>query len=125
MANITRIKAKDDSPSNTPQGNVKPHSSKNKKAKLAKKTIQKTNKKPLPKPLAVILAPFILISKPFRALGRYIRGSWREIRQVHWPDRKLTWKMTLSVIIYVIIFATIIMLLDLLFSFIFNQLLGA
>jgi preprotein translocase SecE subunit len=48
----------------------------------------------------------------------------RELRQVRWPNRKETWKMTLSVIVYVVILAVAIMLLDALLQLIFNQLLG-
>ena len=54
----------------------------------------------------------------------YFRGAFQEIRQVRWPNRKETWKMTLSVIIYVVILAAAIMLLDALLQFIFNKLLG-
>ena len=54
----------------------------------------------------------------------YVRGSFQEIRQVRWPNRKETWKMTFSVLLYVIILATAIMLLDALLQFIFNKLLG-
>ena len=61
-----------------------------------------------------------IITAPFR----YIHESWLEIRQVRWPNRKETWKMTLSVIIYVVILAAAIMLLDALLQLIFNQLLG-
>jgi len=85
----------------------------------------KEPRKPLPTPLRIILAPFIFIAKPFRIFGRYVHDSWLEIRQVRWPDRKLTWKMTLAVIVYVIIFAVVIMLLDMFFAFLFNKLLGA
>ena len=66
--------------------------------------------------------PFILF-RPFVAFGHYIRDSFREVRQVRWPDRKSTWKMTLSVVVYVILIAATIMLLDAFFTFIFNQLL--
>lgn len=66
---------------------------------------------------------FILF-RPFVAFGRYLRNSWREIRQVRWPNRKATWKMTLAVLIYCAIFFAFILLLDTFFTFIFNLLLG-
>ena len=66
---------------------------------------------------------FILF-RPFAAFGRYMRDSWRELRQVRWPNRKATWKMVLAVVIYTAVFVVIIVLLDLLFTFIFNKLLG-
>lgn len=126
MANITRIKAKDEksTPKEVAKSSDKPPVKDKKLSKVDKKHVKadkksakKTNKKPMPKFLAIITAPF-------RAIGRYIKASWAEIRQVRWPDRKLTWKMTLSVIIYVIVFATVIMLLDAFFTFVFNKLLG-
>ena len=66
---------------------------------------------------------FVLF-RPFVALGRYIRDSFRELRQVRWPNRKETWKLVLSVIIYVVLIAGFIMLLDVLFNFIFSQIYG-
>ncbi|MDR0591503.1 MAG: preprotein translocase subunit SecE [Candidatus Nomurabacteria bacterium] len=62
--------------------------------------------------------------RPLTATGRYIKLSWAELRQVRWPNRRTTWKLTLSVIVYCVIFATLIMLLDMLFQFIFNKALG-
>ena len=67
--------------------------------------------------------PFILF-RPFVALGHYLRDSWRELRQVRWPNRKLTWKMVLAVIVYSLLFVVIISLLDLFFSWLFNLMLG-
>ncbi|MBR2803438.1 preprotein translocase subunit SecE [Candidatus Saccharibacteria bacterium] len=58
---------------------------------------------------------FILF-RPFVALGRYLRDSWREIRQVRWPNRKATWKMVLAVLIYTALFVIFISLVDLFFS---------
>lgn len=74
-----------------------------------KKSVKKANKK-----------PFILF-RPFVALGRYVRNSWHELRQVRWPSRKYTWKMTLAMLVYCAIFLIFIVLLDLLFSLIFNN----
>lgn len=66
---------------------------------------------------------FILF-RPFVAFGRYLRDSWREIRQVRWPNRKTTWKMVLAVFFYCAIFMIFILVLDAFFTFIFNQLLN-
>ena len=65
--------------------------------------------------------PFILI-RPIVYLGRYIRDSWREIRQVRWPSRKATWKLVLAIFVYTGIFIAIIMLLDALFTWVFGML---
>ena len=62
---------------------------------------------------------FILF-RPFAAFGRYMRDSWREIRQVRWPNRKATWKMVLAVIIYTALFVLLISLLDLFFTWLFS-----
>lgn len=64
---------------------------------------------------------FILI-RPFVGLGRYLRDSWREIRQVRWPNRKATWKMTLAVLVYCALFMVFLTLLDVFFTFIFDLL---
>ena len=88
------------------------------KAKAAKaktKTKANTPEKPLKQ--------VFILARPFVALGRYLRNSWRELRQVRWPNRKATWKMTLAVLVYCAIFIVFIMLLDALFTFIFDLLL--
>ena len=85
-------------------------------AKLAKtKAKANTPEKPLKQ--------VFILARPFVALGRYLRDSWRELRQVRWPNRKATWKMTLAVLVYCAIFIVFIMLLDALFTFIFDLLL--
>ena len=143
MANITRIKAKDDGGSKKKEAHssdepaevtrkvtVKAKNSENKKSKKAsreaEKKLNKAEKKAAAKknkdekPLKECFFLFI----PFIALVRYIRDSFRELRQVRWPNRKETWKLVLSVIVYVIIIAGFIMLLDMLFNYIFSQIYG-
>ena len=82
---------------------------KKKEAKKEKKATQKDGGK----------KPFILI-RPFVAFGRYLRDSWREIRQVRWPNRKATWKMVVAVLIYTALFVLMISLLDLFFTWLFS-----
>lgn len=65
---------------------------------------------------------YFLLFRPFVALGRYLRDSWREIRQVRWPNRKATWKMTFAVLVYVALFMVFLSLLDVFFTFIFDLL---
>jgi preprotein translocase SecE subunit len=142
MANITRIKAKDDGDSKkkethssdepaevTRKVTVKAKNSDNKKSKKAEraaaKKLDKAEKKAAKKnkdekPLKECFFLFI----PFIALGRYIRDSFRELRQVRWPNRKETWKLVISVIVYVFLISGFIMLLDMLFNFIFSQVYG-
>ncbi|MDO5451972.1 MAG: preprotein translocase subunit SecE [Candidatus Saccharibacteria bacterium] len=130
MAKITRIKASDSAPKK-PKESPKPTSPKAKtnpkKSTAAKptKAPSKSPKKALPKWLAIITWPFRTLGKPFVALGRYIKASWQEIRQVRWPSRKATWKMTGAILIYAALILAIILLLDALFTFIFNNILGS
>lgn len=95
-------------PAAQPEPTQNPKTATNKKSKKSQDKAEK--------PLKQV---FILF-RPFVALGRYIRDSWREIRQVRWPNRKATWKMTLAVLVYCAIFMVFILLLDTLFTFLFN-----
>ncbi|MDR1032697.1 MAG: preprotein translocase subunit SecE [Candidatus Nomurabacteria bacterium] len=85
---------------------------------------KKSGKKPAGKKPSKLPKPLKAIFRPFIAVGRYFKLSWIELRQVRWPNRRMTWKLTFMVIVYCIIFATLIMLLDMLFQCIFNKALG-
>lgn len=67
-------------------------------------------------PLKWLVAPFI-------ALGRYLGGSWKELREVRWPNRKTTWGLTLAVLLFSGVLTLFIILLDLLFDFISKRIL--
>ena len=126
---ITRISAKDP---NKPQTDKTEKKAKKSKATPVKTEVAET-KKEAPAKKAEKKAevktekvkskkdkkPFVLF-RPFIALGHYLRDSWREIRQVRWPNRKTTWKMVLAVFVYTAIFVVIIMLLDALLTLLFN-----
>lgn len=58
---------------------------------------------------------------PFRALGRYFKGSWQELKQVRWPNRKQTWALTLAVLLFSLFFGILIFLLDLGFTYLFKE----
>ena len=107
---ITKIKAKD----TTKKAEKKPVET---KAKVEPKTKTEAETKTKAK------KPFILF-RPFVALFRYLRDSWKEIRQVRWPSRKATWKMVLAVLVYTALFVVLISLLDLFFTWLFNLILG-
>ena len=126
MAKITRIKASDSpkkaesrEPTITRKKVVvkdkKSDKTKRKEVKAAEKnvSIEKKSKK----------KTFILF-RPFVALFEYLKGSWQEIRQVRWPNRKTTWKMLLGVLVYTALFMIAIFLLDMFFSWLFNLILG-
>ena len=60
---------------------------------------------------------------PIVAFGRYVKGAWQELRQVHWPTRQATWSMTGAVLAFSAIFAALILLLDAGFQLLFEQIL--
>ena len=98
MAKITRIKASDDRKVEKDESVItrkkvvvkdkKLEKENRKEAKALKKQEKKEariNKEKEGKKVFVLFRPFV-------ALWRYIRDSWRELRQVRWPNRKATWK---------------------------------
>jgi len=55
--------------------------------------------------------------KFFRVLGRilwpyYFRNSWAELRQVTWPNGRLTRQLTIAVLLFALVFGIIVALLD-------------
>ncbi len=69
------------------------------------------------------LAPLAkpLKTKPVRKVGKvvgfvlwpsFFRGAWKELRQVIWPSRKETIKLTTAVIVFAIIFGILIAITD-------------
>lgn len=75
--------------------------------------------KKVARPLAPIAKPFK--TRPMRFTGRvlatvllirYIRNSWRELRQVSWPGRKETFKLTIAVFAFAVIFGLTIAVVD-------------
>ncbi len=140
MANVTRIKAKDSSEKSSSSSDaeisrkvsIKAKNSENTKLKKANKEAVKAKAKAIRKEkrtkekseMPLWLKPLWFISTPFRAIGRYFRNSFRELRQVRWPNRTQTWKITFSVILYVVAIAVAIMLLDVLLTFLFDKFIG-
>jgi preprotein translocase SecE subunit len=68
----------------------------------------------------------------FRILGRLLRplrwlipsyfiNSWREVRQVTWPNRRETWRLTLAVFIFAVVFGTLIAGVDKGLDFLFKK----
>lgn len=45
-------------------------------------------------------------------IPRYFREAWAELRQVVWPSRRETWKLTLAVFIFAIIFGLLVAITD-------------
>lgn len=76
--------------------------------------------------LAAILKRFAFVliplrSKPARLIGnvlgkvffvKYFVSSWRELRQVEWPNRRETVKLTFAVFVFAILFSIAIAVTD-------------
>ncbi|MBR2837031.1 preprotein translocase subunit SecE [Candidatus Saccharibacteria bacterium] len=132
MAKITRIKASD-TPREAEEKSQEPPITRKKVVVNDKKQINENRKKAKAAEKAekrrerekanAGKKTFILF-RPFVAFFRYLRDSWREIRQVRWPNRKATWKMVLAVIVYTALFVAIISLLDLLFTWLSGLIFG-
>ena len=85
-----------------------------KPAKAAHKGVKKAVK-----PLSPLARPFK--TRPMRFIGRwlaklllinYFISSWKELRQVTWPNRKETAKLTAAVFMFAIVFGAIIAITD-------------
>ena len=57
----------------------------------------------------------------FHIIPKYFRESFAELRQVTWPNRKETFKLTTAVILFSIVFAALISVVDSGFSLIFKK----
>jgi preprotein translocase SecE subunit len=51
----------------------------------------------------------------------YFVGAWRELRQVHWTNRRATWKLTLAVILFSVFFALFVLLADWVFNLVVQE----
>jgi len=74
----------------------------------------------------VLSAPFRLIGRIFRPLGKfkffraigyilappYIRNALKELRLVTWPNRKQTRQLTFAVIVFSVVFGVIVAITD-------------
>jgi preprotein translocase SecE subunit len=57
----------------------------------------------------------------FVRITNYFKGSWHELRQVRWPNRKQTWQLTLAVILFSLLIGAVIFGLDALFTWLFKE----
>lgn len=44
---------------------------------------------------------------------RYFVNSWRELKQVTWPNRRETWRLTGAVIVFSVVFGAMVWVVDL------------
>jgi preprotein translocase SecE subunit len=92
-------------PPRNDKGGKKPRNDRGKKSKKSKLTA--------PKWLA---ATGRFFGKMFGPMGRYVSGSYQELRETKWPNRRATWGLTLAVIVFSIFFAALILSFDNLFK---------
>ena len=85
------------------------------------KPVAKAPKSPVKQPNG---SPLGRLGTPFFAMGRYFKGAWYELRQVHWPNRKATWSLTAAMLVFTAFFVVLILLLDALFKYVFQLILG-
>ena len=60
--------------------------------------------------------PIRLLARLFRPVAKvlswlapkYLINSWREVRQVIWPSRRETWRLTLAVFVFAVIFGALV-----------------
>lgn len=52
------------------------------------------------------------LNKRRHFMPRYFSDAWGELKQVTWPTRKETWKLTLAVFMFAIIFGLLVALVD-------------
>lgn len=62
---------------------------------------------------------------PLARIGRYFKGSWYELQQVRWPDRRATWGMTGALLAFTAFFVVVILLLDAAFAYLFKLIIGS
>lgn len=59
--------------------------------------------------------------KWLRAIGDYFMGSYQELRQVKWPNRRAAWSLTFAVIVFTVGMVALILALDYGFEQLFKQ----
>lgn len=59
--------------------------------------------------------------KWLRAIGGYFAGSYQELRQVKWPNRRASWSLTFAVILFTVALVILILALDYGFEQLFKK----
>lgn len=63
------------------------------------------------------------LNKRRSLVPKYFKNSWQELRQVNWPSRKETWKLTLAVFMFAVIFGLLVAVTDYALDKIFRKVL--
>jgi len=67
------------------------------------------------------LARDVKAPKWLRAIGGYFAGSYQELRQVKWPNRRAAWSLTFAVLIFTVALVILILSLDYGFEQLFKK----
>lgn len=63
--------------------------------------------------LKPLLVPLRIVGKILKRLApRYLLNAWRELRQVTWPNRRESWRLTGAVFVFAIIFGVLATIVD-------------
>lgn len=62
-----------------------------------------------------------ILSKRVRIVPKFIKESFKELKQVEWPDRKTTAKLSFAVILFSIVFGIFIATTDFLLDKLFKE----
>lgn len=62
-----------------------------------------------------------VLGKRVRLVPRFVREAWREIRLVHWPNRRETIRLTIAVFVFSLVFAVIVGLIDFVLDKVFRE----
>ena len=62
---------------------------------------------------------------PLHPIMDYFSGSWYELTQVRWPDRRSTWGMTGALVLFTLFFVVIILMFDYVFAELFKLIMGS
>ena len=93
-------------------------------SRVVRRIKAKTSKKPkknVEKAKKVVSKP-----KPEKKLKKaddknYFAGAWHELKQVHWTNRRTTWKLTMAVILFSVFFALFVLLADWIFNWVIQK----
>lgn len=76
------------------------------------------------RPIKLIFRFLGVILRPLAPMGRrvlrilkwlvpsYFIKAWRELKQVTWPNRRETWRLTSAVFIFAVVFGTLVAVVD-------------
>lgn len=82
----------------------------------------KTAKKPKKTAARVMTSDDEMVKKQniFKKFIGYFKGSWYELKQVRWPNRRATWGMTAALLIFTAFFVLLIVVTDTLWEYLFK-----